>query len=584
MDRLRGHAPQLDGRLGRLAGRVAGPSPRGDLIAGVVVGVVVVPQSLAFGELAGLDPIAGLYAALVALFVYAAVGSSSLISLGPTATSAILAFSAGQVFAQDERAAAIVATAIMAGGLALAAGIARLGFVANLLSRPVLVGYTAGAAVTIVTTQARHLLGVEVEGQRVGPMLADLARGLPDASVATVAVGAASLAGLLLLVRWAPRVPAALFVVVAAIVAARLFDLADRGVAVVGRLPSGLPGLGLPDLAAGDLQRLVLPAAAIGLVGFAETVGQGRVLEAAYAAPMAGGDRRRHDGRAAAGARSAEGIDANRELLALGSANVASGLFGGFVVSSSFSRNSLNVRNGGRTKRSWLLGGGVVLLSLLFLSDVLRDLPLATLAAIVIVAVIPLIPVHTFRRLASLQRDDFVFAMVAFAGVVAVGILPGLAIAVALSVGGLLYRVTATDTAVLGYVPEQDTWRRLDRHATAETVPGVLVIRFSGPLYFANASRLRRQVTQLVAESSSEAAVLALRRVVIDARSISHLDTTAIDMLAELHAALAREGIDLVIAGLRAPALDTLRRSELVRTVGEERLLYPTVRAAVRGR
>lgn len=531
---------------------VAGPAPRRDVIAGLTVGAVLVPQGLAYGELAGLTPIAGLYAALAGIIVYAAVGSSSLISLGPTATSAILAAAAGQEFASDERAAPIVTAALMAGGLALAAGIVRLGFVANLLSRPVLVGYTAGAAVTIAASQLGNLLGIDVDGRLVTAMLADVFGGLSATSLVTLALSAASLVGLVLLQQLRPRLPAALLVVVAATAVTRIFDLADHGVAVVGALPRGLPEIGLPDLAAGDLDRLVLPAAAIALVGFAETVAQGQALGETERAP-----------------------DPNRELMALGGANIASGLCAGFSVSSSFSRNALNVGAGGRSQRAFLVAAGAVVVSLVALTNALGHVPLASLAAVVVVSVVALIPVRTFRRLAHLQRDDFVFALVAFAGVILIGILPGLAVAVALSLGGLLYRVTTADTTVLGYVPDEDTWRRLDRYDTAQARPGVLVVRFSGPLYFANASRLRRQVSQLVAESSP-----GLRRVVIDGRAMGHLDATAIEVLTELHARLGQNGIELVMAGLRRPALDTFLRSDLVRTVGEEELVYATVRAA----
>jgi SulP family sulfate permease len=217
----------------------------------------------------------------------------------------------------------------------------------------------------------------------------------------------------------------------------------------------------------------------------------------------------------------------------------------------------------------------VVALTLVALTGLLDHLPRATLAAIVLVAVASLVPVRTFRRLHRLQRDDFAYAVVALVGTVILGVLPGLAVAVALSIGGLLYRVTMVDTAVLGYVPGQDTWRRLDRHAEARTVPGVVVLRFAGPLYFANAARLRREITELVAGAPE-----GLRRVVVDARGISHLDVTAMDVLSELHADLAGGGVDLVLAGLRSPALDTFLRSDLVRAHGREPLVAPTVRQA----
>jgi MFS superfamily sulfate permease-like transporter len=297
---------------------------------------------------------------------------------------------------------------------------------------------------------------------------------------------------------------------------------------------------------------------------------QGRALTLTDPDPDPGHDRR--GGRAAGRPRP---VDANRELLALGTANVASGLCGAFPVSGSFSRNAVNVRAGGRTRRSGAISAVVVAATLVALTGLLDRLPRAALAGIVVVSVASLVPVRTFRRLRRLQFDDFAYAVVALAGTVALGVLPGLGLAVALSIGGLLYRVTVVDTGVLGYVPEQGTWRRLDRHPGARTVPGVVVLRFPGPLYFANAARLQREIVEQVAEAPP-----GLHRVVVDARAVSHLDVTAMDVLSELHTELAAEGVDLVLAGLRGPALDAFLRTDLVRAVGRDRVVAPTVRQA----
>jgi SulP family sulfate permease len=542
---------------------IVGPTPRRDMLAGVTVGAIVVPQSLAYAELAGMPAVTGLYAALVAMLAYAVLGTCNQIALGPTATSAILATAAGSALAHDAGlyAAALATTALIAGGLAIASGLARLGFVTNLLSRPVLTGYVAGAAVTIVVSQLGALLGIR-SGRRTGAerileTLTDLARSLDESSMTTIAAAAVSVAAMVVLQHLIPKAPAALIVVAGAVVAVELLDLRDHGVAVMGEVPRGLPGLAWPDLPASDAYSLLLPASALALVGFAEIVGQARAFSARDA--------------------TAAEIDPNRELLALGTANAASGMFGAFPVSASFGRGAVGARFGPGTRRVGLVAAAVVALSLVALTGVFERLPQATLAAVVIVAVVPLIPVGTFRRLARLQRDDFAFAVVAAAGTLVLGVLPGLGLAVALSVLGLLYRVTAADTAVLGYVPEQDTWRRLDRHATARPVVGAVVLRFTGPLYFANASRFRHAVTEAVAEAGPD-----LSRVVIDGRGIGYLDVTALETLTELHRRLAGDGIDLVVAGLRGAALDTFLRSELVRSVGEDRLVYPTVRQATR--
>ena len=342
--------------------------------------------------------------------------------------------------------------------------------------------------------------------------------------------------------------------------AATAFDLVNHGVATVGVLPRGLPEV--PEMSLGwtDLELLALPVLAIVLVGFAEAIGQARVL----AAPE-------------------EKVNANRELAAVGAANLAAGAVGGFAISSSFSRNSLNQRVGGRTKRSWLVATAVVGMSVLVFSGLLARLPMAVLAAIVVHAVIRLATVQNLLRLAGFQRDEFVLALISLAGVVALGILSGLMVAVVLSIGVLLYRVSSMDAVVLGYVPEQDTWRRLDRHAQAEEASETLVVRFSGPLYFANASRLEREVTELLAELPSALSDgLRIRKVVIEARGISYIDATAVEMLAVLHGRLDEAGIELVMAGLRGTALETFLRSDLVREVGEERLVWPTVRSATR--
>src|SRR5262245_11397743 len=289
---------------GRWASRLAGPAPRLDVVAGLTVAAVLVPQELAYATLAGLPAVAGLYAALAGLAVYAVLGSSPVLSINPTATSSVLAAAAGAALVHSGRyPAALAMAAIMAGAIAIAAGIARLGFLAQLLSRPVLIGYAGGAAIIITVGQAGNLLGVSVDARRATHVLAALPESLGHASLATLAVGVTSIAALILLPRLLPRVPGALTVVAGSIVAAVAFDLAGHGVATVGDLPRGLPSLAWPDLSAGDARSLVGPALALALVGFTEIVAQGRAF--------------RGDGAP----------DANRELLALGAANVTARLF-----------------------------------------------------------------------------------------------------------------------------------------------------------------------------------------------------------------------------------------------------------------
>ena len=537
---------------------------RGDVVAGLTVWAVLVPEALAYASIAGVSPVVGLYAAPAALVLYAAFGSSRHLVTGPMAATAALSAAAVADLSPagaNEFAALTVTLALTVGVLALAAGVARLGFLASFISEPVLKGFIIGLALTIIVGQVPKLLGVEKEDGDFFEQLWHLLGELGSTSGLTLLVGRrvarprdraqGARAG-------RPRVtlPSSC----SGSSSVQLFDLDEHGVAIVGDIESGLPDLGLPDVGFSDYLQLAPAAVGVMLIAFAEGLGAAKT----YAT------------------RNHYEIDPNRELIGLGAANLGAGLSSGMVVNGSLSKTAVNGAAGARTQLSGLIVAVLAVITLLFLTGLFEELPEATLAAVVIAALVELVDVRALvtlyrfhtrgegSALAFAARPDFVAAIATLVGVLVFDTLPGLFIGVIVSILLLVYRSSRPHVAVLGRVPgSSDQWGDVERHPENEPAPGIAVLRVESALYFANADVIRHEIRRHAAQGA--------RAIVLDAASVPAIDVTAVTMLVELAEDLRRDGVELVLARDIAAVRDLVRLRE-----GETVLRsFPTVQAAV---
>ncbi|MFI9293769.1 SulP family inorganic anion transporter [Streptomyces gardneri] len=531
---------------------------RGDLLAGVTVVAYLVPQVMAYATVAGLPPVAGLWAILPALVVYALLGSSRLLSVGPESTTALMtATVVAPLAAGDPGRYAVLAAAlaVAVGLLCLVAWAARLGFVADLLSRPVLVGYLAGVALIMIVDQLPKTTGVSTTGSGFFPQLVSFAQNLPEARPATVAVAVTALVLLFVLPRFLRAVPGPLVVVGLGTVVVAAFGLDEHGIAVIGEVPAGLPQPALPDF--DELSRLMVPALGILLVGYTDVILTARAFAA--------GDE---VGR----------LDANQELLALGTANLGAGVLGGFPVSSSASRTALADSTGARSQVYSLTAGAGVLAVLLFLSPLLSLTPVAVLGALVIYAAVKMIDLAGFRRLASFRRRELLLAVGCLCGVLSLDILYGVLVAVGLSVAELLTRVARPHDAVQGLVPGLAGMHDVDDYPEARTIPGLLVYRYDSPLFFANAENFRRRALAAVAEQVEQSG--PVHWFVLNAEANVEVDITALDSVDELRRELSARGIVFALARVKQDLLDDLDAYGLTESVGSD-LIFPTLPTAV---
>ncbi|BBC30186.1 Sulfate transporter [Streptomyces graminofaciens] len=529
----------------------------GDLLAGATVAAYLVPQVMAYAGVAGLPPVAGLWAILPALACYALFGSSRLLSVGPESTTALMTATVVAPLAAGDSgryASLAAALAVTVGLLCLVARAVRLGFLADLLSRPVLVGYLAGVALIMMVDQLPKLTGVRKSGTEFFPQLWFFLSHLADTHLATVVFSATVLAFLFVTARYVRAVPGPLLAVVLGTAAVAVFDLDDRyGIKVIGEVPSGLPGFAVPDL--GELPHLVLPALGVLLVAYTDFILTARAF-----------DDRDEEG---------PGLDADQEFLALGTANLGAGVLHGFPVSSSASRTALAASAGARSQAYALVAGAAVLAVLLLLSPLLTHTPSAVLGALVVYAAVRMIDLAGFRRLASFRRRELLLALGCLAGVLALDILYGVIVAVGLSVAELLTRVARPHDAVEGLVPGVAGMHDVDDYPEARTIPGLLVYRYDSPLFFANAENFRRRALAAVDEQLDP-----VRWFVLNAEANVEVDITALDAVDELRHTLARRGIEFALARVKQDLLDDLEAYGLADSVGEDRI-FPTLPTAV---
>lgn len=528
---------------------------RGDLLAGFTVAAYLVPQVMAYASVAGLPPVAGLWAILPGIALYALLGSSRLLSVGPESTTALMTAAVVAPLAGGDP----VRYAVLASALAVAVGLmclvawaARLGFVADLLSRPVLVGYLTGVALIMMVDQLTKLTGVPTEGSGFFPQLVSFLSHLPEAHPATVVLSAVALLLLFAALRLPRAFPGPLLVVALGTAAVAVFDLQTRGIAVVGDIPAGLPGFALPDLA--EVPRLLLPAVGVLLVGYTDFILTARAFVTDDDGPR---------------------LDSNQELLALGAANLGAGMLRGFPVSSSASRTALAQSAGARTQVYGLVAGAAVVAVLLFLSPLLRSTPTAVLGALVVYAAVRMIDLAGYRRLASFRRRELLLAVGCLVGVLVLNILYGVLVAVALSVAELLSRVARPHDAVQGLVPGVAGMHDVDDYPEARVVPGLLVYRYDSPLFFANAEDFRRRALAAVEEQE-----IPVRWFVLNTEANVEVDITALDSVDALREELTGRGIVFALARVKQDLRAELDAYGLTASVGEDRI-FPTLPTAV---
>ena len=531
---------------------------RGDVIAGITVAAYLVPQVMAYATVAGLPPVVGLWTVLGPLALYAVLGSSRQLSVGPESTTALMTAIALAPLAagNSEHYAALAAIlAVLVGGLCVIGRLARLGFLADLLSKPVLVGYMAGIALMMISSQLGKVTGIAVHGESFFDEVSSFASQLDKVHWPTVALALPVLVSLLLIARFAPRVPGPLIGMLVATAVVAIFTLQDNGIRVVGAIPAGLPVPGLTGVSTDDLTQLALPAVGIAIVAFCDNV-----LTARSFATRAGQD-----------------IDANTELAALGAANVAAGLMHGFPVSSSGSRTAIGDALGSRTQLYSVVALVTVLVAILTARGVLAVFPLAALGALVIYAAIRLIEIGELRRIARFRKSELALALLTTVAVLALGVLYGVLVAIGLSILDLLRRVARPHDAILGFVPGIAGMHDLDDYPDATPVDGLLVYRYDAPLCFANAENFRER-----ALASLDAATAPTEWFVLNAEANVEVDLTAVDALVQLHTDLASRGIVFGMARVKQDLRDSLTAAGFVDVVGNDRI-FMTLPKAVDG-
>ncbi|MEV0332344.1 SulP family inorganic anion transporter [Nocardia sp. NPDC050717] len=533
---------------------------RSDVVAGVTVAAYLIPQVMAYATVAGLPPVVGLWATIAPLAVYVLLATSRQLSVGPESTTALLtAVALAPLAAGDpQRYAALAALlALLVGGLCLLASAARLGVLADLLSRPVLVGYLAGTAGLMIVSQLGKVTGVEVEGESVTAQLRSFAANVDGWHPATAVLAATVLAMLLIMARWVPKAPGPLLAVLAATAAVAVFSLERFGIEVIGEVPAGLPVPGLPSIAVADVIALLLPAAGIAVVGFSDNALTARAFAA----------------------RHGERVEVNTELAGLGATNVAAALTNGFPVSCSGSRTTIADLMGARTQLYAVVTLVSVLVVLFGATGVLAQFPTAALGALVMYAALRLIDVREFRRIGRFRRSELLLALVTTAAVLVLGVLYGVLVAVALSVFDLLRRIARGHDAVLGFVPDLAGMHDVDDYPAAKPLPGLVVYRYDAPLFFANADDFRERALAAVdwwAERSGE----PVRWFVLNVEANVEVDLTALDAVEQVRSELAARGIVFAMARVKHDLRTDLDAFGLTARIGPDHL-FPTLPTAV---
>lgn len=521
---------------------------RADIVAGLTVWAILVPEAMAYAGIANVPPIVGLYTLPLPLIAYAIFGTSRTMVIGPdSATALISGVTVGAVVAMGSTqfVAVTSAVAMMVGVFFLIFGLLRMGWVANFIPEPAMKGFIQGLVWVTIIGQVPKVFGIEGGHGNFFQKTWDIIENVPDAHVTTTVVGLGSLVLLFALKRFLPKVPTALTVVAVGVVVVTILDLDQQGVEIVGDLKAGLPHFGVPDVSLEQIAAIIPGALAIVLLGYAESLGAAKA-----AAAKLGGK-----------------IDPNQELVSHGPANLGAAFSGGFLVVGSLSKTSVAMGAGGKTQLSMLVSTLFVVLTLLFLMPLFKNLPHATLGAIVIEAMLGLADFDYLKRLQKISGLEFSVAMAALFGVLILGVLPGIGLGVVLALVLLIYRASYPGTAELGQLPGQDAYRDITRRPDAATIPGLLIYRFDSALVFINANHFADEAKRLIAASKTP-----IRQLLVDCETMNLLDTTGAAALVELCEELRGKDIGLSLARVRDPVRERMRRIGLESTIGEDHI------------
>ncbi len=520
---------------------------RSDVLAGLTTAIMLIPQAMAYAMLAGLDPIIGLYASTIPLAIYALLGTSRQLAVGPVAMVSLLVASGVGAIAGDDLAlftALAALLALMVGLMQWGMGVARLGFLVKFLSHPVIAGFTSAAALIIGFSQLKHLMGVDIaRSHHVHEILLAAVEQVGNVNPLTLGISVASIVLLMALKKFAPRFPRFLLVVVGGALAVWGFGLDAQGVAIVGEVPGGLPMPSVPTLELSQIQDLLPIAITIALVSFMESISVAKNFAR----------QNRYD------------VDADQELKALGLANVGGAFLGGYPVTGGFSRTAVNAQAGAKTGLAGLVSAGVVVLTLLFLTPLFYYLPKGVLAAIIMTAVFGLVDFKEAKHLWAISKSDLALMGITFLATLTLGIEQGILLGVAASLVFFIWKTSRPHVAVLGRLPGSTVYRNVDRYDDAVTTPGVTALRVDAPLYFANTAFLKDTVMAAMERCESETCHL-----VVDCKGIGSVDAQALSTIEEIVDELQHKGVVLWLAGVRGPVRDALKSAHLVETIGRQ--------------
>jgi SulP family sulfate permease len=530
---------------------------KGDLAAGLTVGVMLIPQGMAYAMLAGLPPIYGLYASIFPLIIYAIFGTTRQLAVGPVAMDSLLVAAgvgALAVAGTEEYIALAILLAFMVGILLLVMGIFRLGFLVNFLSRPIISGFTSAAALIIASSQLKHLFGLNLERTTyLHETLIEVGKNIGQTNLITLGIGITGIVILKLIKNYKPSFPSQLVVVVLGILTVWALGLHDKGVKIVSEVPQGLPSFGIPEITLENIQALIPIAITIALIAFMEAISVGKAIQAKH--------------------KNFE-IDPNQELIALGLANIVGSLFKSFNVTGGFSRSAVNDQAGAKTGLAGVISAGLIVLTLLFLTPLFYYLPTAVLASIIIVAVLGLINIRMVKYLWLTDRTDFAMLLATFLGTLFLGMQWGVLVGIGLSLLVLLIKTTRPHYAVMGKIPNEPHYKNISRFPELEIAEDTLIIRFDAGLYFANVGYFKDVIKKHIKEKGDH-----LKAFFLDADSINNIDSSAVYVLEEIVDECRSRGIKFYIISVKGPVRDVLGKTKLMDKIGRNHFFMQTEHA-----